>query len=195
MTRTDTPSIPEPAEDHGGGHEKAAAPPRADLKDAIGWVLLGIATLVGSVTMDRLEQQNINPYTAPGLLPGLLGLALILLGAMMAVRSWRRGALAPQRSEAPPAASTLEREQLRRVLVAIGLCLGYAVVLVGHGIPFWLASSVYVTGSILVFQRLSRDPAERRLDARAWIKALAIGVGISVLIWLVFEQVFLVRLP
>jgi len=29
---------------------------------------LGIAILIGSVTMDRLEKQGINPYTIPGLL-------------------------------------------------------------------------------------------------------------------------------
>ena len=42
---------------------------------------------------DRLEQQHINPYTVPGLLPGLLGLMMILLGTILALRSWRRGAL------------------------------------------------------------------------------------------------------
>ena len=65
----------------------------------------------------------------------------------------------------------------------------------GHGIPFWLASTIYVTASILVFQRISRDPAERRLDARAWGKALLIGACASVITWLVLERVFLVRLP
>ena len=79
--------------------------------------------------------------------------------------------------------------------IAIALCTGYGVVLVGHGIPFWLASTLYVTASILVFQRLSRDPVERRLDARAWAKALVIGACASVVTWLVFERVFLVRLP
>ena len=34
---------------------------------------------------------------------------------------------------------------------------GYGVVLVGHGLPFWLASTIYVTASILLFRRLSRD--------------------------------------
>src|SRR5205085_6756629 len=49
------------------GADEELAPPRADLKDAIGWVVFGIAVLVGSITMDRLEQQNINPVTVPGL--------------------------------------------------------------------------------------------------------------------------------
>src|SRR3954470_16051796 len=167
------------------------APPRADFKDAIGWVVLGLAVLVGSITMDRLAQQNINPVTVPGLLPGLLGVAVVRLGAVMGRRSWGRGAW----QEAAAPATVLQRETSKRVWVAIALCCGYGVVLVGHGLPFWLASTVYVTVSILVFQRLSADPAERRLDLKSCIKALVIGTAASVVTWLVFEQVFLVRMP
>ena len=171
--------------------DKEGRPPRADLKDAVGWITLGLAILVGSITMDRLAQQNINPVTVPGLLPGLLGIAMILLGGALGVRSLRRGALA----QTTPAASADEREQRKRVWIAIALCMGYGVVLVGHGIPFWLASTIYVTVSILVFQRISRDPAERQLSVMAWVKALVIGTAASVVTWLVFERVFLVRLP
>lgn len=165
--------------------------PRSDLKDAIGWVALGLAVLVGSLRMDRLEHQHINPYTVPGLLPGLLGLAMVLLGGVLGMRSWRRGALA----QALPPASELAREERKRVAIAVALCCGYGVVLVGHGIPFWLASSLYIAASILVFQRLSQDPAERRLGLRAGAKALVIAVTASLVTWLVFERVFLVRLP
>jgi hypothetical protein len=52
-----------------------------------------------------------------------------------------------------------------------------------------------VTLSILVFRRMSNDPLERRLTGRAWIQALVIGVLSSVVTWLVFERVFLVRMP
>ncbi|MCB2023688.1 MAG: tripartite tricarboxylate transporter TctB family protein [Burkholderiaceae bacterium] len=166
-------------------------PPLSDLRDAVGWAALGLATLIGSIRMDRLEQQHINPVTVPGLLPGLLGLAMLLLGLVLAVRSWRRGALL----QATPMPDPLAREQRKRVMVATALCLGYAVVLVGHGLPFWLASSIYVTASILVFQRLSPDPAQRRLSGRVIAQALVIGILASVVTWLVFERVFLVRLP
>ena len=186
---TDPGLVPEHSVAAGTDEEKAH--PRSDLKDAVGWIALGLATVIGSVTMDRLENQNINPLTVPGLLPGLLGAAMILLGAVLGLRSWRRGALA----QAVPPATPHQREQRKRVLVAVALCTGYGVVLVGHGIPFWLASTIYVTVSILVFNRLSHDPAERRLDARAWIRALVIGAAASVITYMVFELVFLVRLP
>jgi hypothetical protein len=172
-------------------HDEERMPPRADLADAAGWIALGIAVLAGSLAMDRLEQQHINPYTVPGLLPGLLGIAMILLGAVLALRSWRRGAF----TEPHPPAHADDREQRRRVWIVIALCVGYGVVLVGHGIPFWLASTLYVTASILILQRLSRDPQERRLSPRAWIQALVIGLVASLATHLVFQELFLVRLP
>jgi predicted cobalt transporter CbtA len=186
---TDPALVPEHSVTAGVDEERS--PPRADFKDAVGWIALGAAILIGSITMDRLEGQHINPVTVPGLLPGLLGIAMILLGGALGVRSWRLGAL----EQAMPARSADQREERKRVWIAIALCLGYGVVLVGHGIPFWLASTIYITASILIFLRLSRDPAERQLNTRAWVKALVIGAGASVVTWLVFEMVFLVRMP
>ena len=173
------------------GVEEEHQPPRSDFKDAVGWVVLGFAVVIGSITMDRLEQQNINPVTVPGLLPGLLGLAMLLLGAILGLRSWRRGAL----TQARPVATAHDREQRKRVWIAIALCVGYGVVLVGHGLPFWVASWIFVTAAVLIFQRISADVAERRLTARSWIKALVIGGCAAVITWLVFEKLFLVRLP
>jgi len=175
---------------HEGAHE-GRRPARADFHDAIGWTALGLVTVIGSIRMDRLTQQNINPLTIPGLLPGLLGAAMVLLGLVLGVRSWRRGAM----HETVAAPDPLARQQRKRVIIATALCLGYAVVLIGHGLPFWIASSIYVTTSILVFRRLSADPAERTLGKRVIAQALVIGVCSSVVIWLTFEHLFLVRLP
>jgi drug/metabolite transporter (DMT)-like permease len=172
-------------------HADAPIDPRSDLADGLGWIALGVAVLIGSVTMDRLERQHINPYTVPGLLPGLLGIAMILLGGILSLRSWRRGAL---RQAAAPQ-SPFAREERRRIWVVTGLCVGYAALLVGHGLPFWLASAIYVTGSILVLQRLARDEHERRLTPRLWLKALVIGLGAGAVTTLVFQELFLVRLP
>lgn len=196
MSETRVTSSNEPAgavaeRSDAGPDAEAPIHPKSDLRDAIGWIALGVAILIGSLTMDRLERQNINPYTVPGLLPALLGLMMMLLGGILAVRSWRRGAL-----RIPfPAAAADDREQRRRVWVVIALCMGYAVVLVGHGLPFWLASAIYVTASILILQRMSHDESERRLDARAWIKAVIIGVASGGITSLVFQELFLVRMP
>jgi hypothetical protein len=185
------PVAAQPQSGPDGPPAEAPIHPRDDLWDAAGWTALGLAILIGSIRMDRLEAQHINPYTVPGLLPGLLGIVMILLGGILGLRSWRRGAL---RLPLPPAAAH-EREQRRRIWIVMGLCLGYGVVLVGHGIPFWLASAIYVGGSILVLQLIARDPEERRLTPRAWAKAIAIGLASGVITSLVFQELFLVRMP
>jgi len=165
--------------------------PRSDFWHGIGWMVLGLAVLVGSVTMDRLESQHINPYTIPGLLPGLLGIAMMLLGGVLAVRSHERGAFAQARRPF----TEHQRETRKRVWIVIALCSAYSVVLVGQGLPFWLASTLFVTGSILIMQRMNRDPDERRLPPKLWLKAIAIGVIASVVTQIVFQDLFLVRLP
>jgi hypothetical protein len=175
---------------HPGADEEDITP-RSDFWQGAGWVALGAAVLVGSVTMDRLESQNINPYTVPGLLPGFLGVAMMLLGAVLAVRSWRRGALAEPREEF----TAHQREVRRRVWTVIALCAVYSVFLIGHGLPFWLASSLFVVGSILVLHRMKQDPEARRLTPRVVIKAVVIGVLAAVITQLVFQEIFLVRLP
>jgi sensor domain CHASE-containing protein len=164
---------------------------RGDFFGALGWAGLGVAVLTGSLMMDRLERQNINPYTVPGLLPALLGIAMIVLGSVLALRSWRRGALRMVR-----APITLDqRDERRRIWIVMALCVGYGALLIGHGLPFWLASTIYITVSILIVRRLSRDPEQRRLSVNAVVKAIVIGVCASLITQWVFQDLFLVRLP
>ena len=164
---------------------------RSDFLSAFGWMGLGIAILIGSVMMDRLEKQDINPYTIPGLLPGLLGIAMIILGALLAARSWRFGPLGPAVSGS---AFTPHAERKRLVLV-LGLCLTFGVVLVGHGLPFWLAAAIFVSAAILTLQSRQRRSTGQKLSLRMIVGAMAIGLGAGFAITLVFQELFLVRLP
>jgi hypothetical protein len=168
---------------------EAAADLRSDFLSALGWMGLGISILIGSVTMDRLEKQGINPYTIPGLLPALLGIAMTILGALLAARSWRPHLLASA-NRAP-----VDRAERRRLLLVLGLCLAFGVGLVGHGLPFWLAAAMFVTTAILCLQYQQRKSAGESLKLRRFISAAAIGLGAGVIITIVFQEIFLVRLP
>ncbi len=160
-----------------------AMPPRSDLLEAGAWLVLGTAVLVASIRMDRLEDQDVPPFGAPGLLPGLLGLALLVMGGLFAARSLRRGALTV------PVRPTVAAPG--RALLVIGLCVLFGTVLVGHGLPFWAAAAGFVTIAILLLRQGDR-PA---IGLRAILSALAVGLGAGLGITLVFQQVFLVRLP
>jgi hypothetical protein len=170
--------------------EQARALAASELRGGLVWVVFGIAVLALSWRMDRLEAQHINPYTVPGLLPGLLGIVMILLGGLLALRSWRRGG----RFVGGPAFA-MSGESARRLLLVVGLIVAYTVVLLGRGLPFWLGAAIYVTASIILLQAPQRAAEERRLTTVEVVKAVAIGLAAGWVITWVFQDAFLVRLP
>jgi hypothetical protein len=179
--------------EHDGGGPREADPKvaaRSELIQAAGWTALGAAALIGSLRMDRLESQHINPYTVPGLLPALLGITMMLLGILLALRSWRRGAL-----EARHAMFDFNAAEARRVALVLVLCIGFGVALVGHGLPFWLAAAIFVSIAIVALQRPSDPGARWSFSVRDALVAIVIGLCAGGAITLVFERIFLVRLP
>ena len=173
--------------------EARTVSPRSDLIAAFAWMIFGAAVLIGSLRMDRLEKQDINPYTAPGLLPGLLGIVTVLLGFLLALRSWRRlAAHSGEAAVATPATSSVEK---KRIVLVVGLCVVFAVGLVGHGLPFWAAAALFVTIAILSLQHVQRKSAGESLTLPIFCKTLAIGLGAGIVITLVFQELFLVHLP
>ena len=159
---------------------------RADLVSAVLWMLFGGAIAVGAWRMDRLENLNINKYEAPGLVPGLLGAAVFVLGVMLAVRAVRRGALGP--------AGRHDTSDWGRMALVIAAMLAYSLVLVGHGLPFWLVTGAFVTAFIFFFDR-ERQTALGRPAPRQFMLALIAGVATSAVVSFAFQEIFYVRLP
>jgi putative tricarboxylic transport membrane protein len=164
---------------------------RADLVTGVVLLILGIAVVVESYGMPRLEERSINPWTAPGLVPGLLGIILAVLGGAMALRSLAAGALRARTARSETEAREA-RAALGRLLLCLALCLGYAVLLVGR-VPFWLATGLFVLAFVVAFEWRREDAARARL---AKFAAAGILAGAAMLaIPYVFERLFLVRLP
>ncbi len=151
-----------------------------DRKFGLFWVLLGVAITAESWRMDRLEQQHINPWTVPGLVPGLLGLVIAIFGLVLLVRR-------PVAAEAPPPAEPW------RVAAAIAMTLAFGAGVVGSGVPFWLAAAGFVFGAIMVFEWPERRAAGTL--ARGALQAALIAAGAAAAVTLIFQELFLVRLP
>lgn len=160
--------------------------PAADLVWSLVWIAFGAVIVYGSWTMDRLEKMNINPYTAPGLVPGLLGAGILLMGAMLLVRAVRAGGF-KARQTADGAADPA------RLGLAVLLCLGYGAGLVGRGMPFWAATFLFVFVSVALFQWPERRA--RGEPGRGLAVAAACALGTALGVTLVFQELFLVRLP
>lgn len=184
-------SSPEQAPSASSHQPDVVVSPRTDFLSAFGWMGLGIAILIGSVMMDRLENQDINPYTIPGLLPGLLGIAMTILGALLAIRSWRPHLMRSTAADDTPA----NPAGRKRLALVLGLCLAFGVGLVGHGLPFWLAAAIFVTAAILSLQYQQRTAAEPDFGIRQVVTATAIGLGAGIVITIIFQELFLVHLP
>jgi hypothetical protein len=161
--------------------------PRADLVSAVLWMAFGGLIAVGAWRMDRLENLHINKYEIPGLVPGLLGAAILLLGAMLAARAIRQGALNPV-SRLPARAGTA------RMALVFAAMLIYALLLVGHGLPFWGATFGFVSAFIFFFDR-ERQTALGRGTGRQLLLALACGAVASGVVSMTFQDIFYVRLP
>lgn len=161
--------------------------PFADLISGSVWLALAIAIMSGSWTMDRLVHLKVPVYTVPGLVPGLLGLALAIMGALLIVRSIRAGALA---QAARPA---IRLRDHWRLLAALALCFIYPLGLLGSGLPFWLATAVFVAVFVFVFQFDERKAAGTVLRGAAFAAMFGLICGGAV--QYAFQELFLVRLP
>jgi len=157
---------------------------RSDLRGGAGWAGFGLLIVLGSLRMDRFESMGAQLYTMPGFVPGMIGAVVALLGLVLMLRGWWRLSHAAPPQAAPPE----ERLLNRRIAVTLVLALLYAGLLIGRA-PFWLVTALFVAAFVAAFM-----PADRSHRRRALVAAAA-GVLTSAVVTLVFEQVFLVRLP
>lgn len=168
-----------------------AEPPamiRADLVAGLFFIVLAVAMFFGAWTMDRLEVRRINPLTVPGLVPGMLAVALLICGLILTLRSMRTAA--PGGWQGLGAA--IISPAARRAAAVLLLTLTYTLVLVGW-LPFWLATGLFVFAFVMVFEAWLSEPRHSLAKTLPWALGLAI-VTAAVVTW-VFERLFLVRLP
>jgi hypothetical protein len=144
-----------------------------------------------AVNMPRMEENNINPYTVPGIVPAVLGIIIFTLALIMLFRSIKRSDFLPR----------LEKDQWRqllkdggtlRLLFTVIFCLVYSLLLIGH-IPYILATFLFVFAFILSFD-LKLDAtgmAAKKIVVRAFIQALLTAAVVSS----AFKYLFLVDLP
>lgn len=157
---------------------------RSELAAAAAWGALGAVILVASWRMDRLEDRGINPWSAPGLTPGVVGALMLLLALVLLLQAGR---------ERPTAEESPSPGSLRRSLLAIVLCVGFAGLALGHGLPFVAEGAAF----IFVFTALFSLPLWREQGRvlRGLGQTAVIAVAASAAISWLFESVFLVRLP
>jgi hypothetical protein len=158
-----------------------AAP--SDRIAGLGWIVFGALLLAESLRMERFESQGAAVFTMPGFMPGLLGAVLMVLGLLHVLRGRPSG-----KAQAARAGDTAERLLNGRALATMLLSVGYAVALVGH-VPYSLGTALYVGAFVAIFSAPGSS-----LKRRLLVGAIA-GVATAAAVTVVFEHIFLVRLP
>lgn len=169
--------------------DTAQQPTRADAWSGIVFVIFGLLIAFESWRMPRMEEFGSSIWSAPGVVPGMIGLSLTMMGAFLFLRARQAIGLAP-----PPR----QPGTVRRLLITLLLCFGFAYVAVGL-IPFVLAAFLFLFSFIMVFDREDRRAEGKPLSGRALYRRAALAFVISAIaawgITTVFEDIFFVRLP
>lgn len=159
---------------------------RTDFWTGIVLAAVGLAFAVGSWQMPRLEERGVNPMTAPGIVPGVLGVALFGLGLVLALRRYD-----PKHGRIGLRSIIGSGPERISLAVAFGLNVVFALVLVGR-VYFWIATFLYLATFMAIFGMVdtSRDALGKRA-ALILVVSSAMTAGIVYL----FETLFFVRLP
>lgn len=153
----------------------------ADRITAIALLCLGAAMTWGGYVMDRLEIRHIHPASIPGLVPMILGVAMMICAVALAVSADQT-----ERAEGDDAGSWPHF-----AFTAIWSCI-FAIGLVSR-LPFVVAAAIYVAGFTAWFLLPRAETQSARLKSGAWILVFAVVTAVSVSA--LFRYGFLVRLP
>lgn len=165
--------------------------PKADFVTSIIFIAFGIGVLVISIQMPRFEEQGVNRFSVPGIVPGFLGAVIALLGGVLFVRSIiRKGYRLGINRRALKGFFTAE--MTRRFALTILVSVAYAVGLIGR-INYEIATAIYIFAFIMIF-----DYRWKQRFAVQWKKVLVaavIAVLVAGAVGTTFRYLFLVNLP
>jgi putative tricarboxylic transport membrane protein len=164
---------------------------KADLVTSVVFIAFGISVLLISIGMPRLESQNVNPYSVPGIVPGFLGAVIAVLGFVLLLRSIiRKGYRFEITGEGLKA--WFRDDSARRLFLTLGLTLLYALVFIGR-LPYPVGTILFIFAFVVVFEFRRGVPLMKQ--KRMLLGAALVSVISGLSIWIVFRYLFLVSLP
>ena len=158
---------------------KMSTSSRSDLWGGVCWVALGIVILIESIRMERFDNMGATVYTYPGFVPGIISSVIVLLGVVMIFRGLK------SKVAVDPNAEPLIN---RRFVISLTCMLVFSLVLLAHA-HFLIATTFFVGAFTFLF-------ADEEIPLMKRISSASInGVISSCVVYFLFQEVFLVRLP
>lgn len=163
---------------------------KKDFITSIVLIVFSMTVVVMSYTMPRLERRGIDPFSAPGVVPGMIGAVLLCLALILFIRSIRQGGYRIFQKEIGD--QVQHQGAATRVLLTLFISLVYAIGFLGR-LDYSISTALYIFTFICLFEFDTRKTvlSQKRIILFALIQA----VVSSVLITLVFQKLFLVDLP
>ena len=152
---------------------------RSDLWGGFCWVAVGAFILMESIRMERFDNMGATIYTYPGFVPGIISSVIVLLGLVMIIRGLK------SKVGIDANAKALIN---RRVVISLTCMLVFSLVLLAHA-HFLIATTFFVGTFTFLFAN-EETPLMKRLTS-----ASINGVTSSCVVYFLFQEVFLVRLP
>lgn len=160
---------------------------RVDLMSGLFVTALGAGALVEAYNMPRYESRGVDPYTVPGVTPGLVSAVLLIFGLLLAFRALRGGG-----TGAGVTIHQWDKGAVLRIGATLGLTLAYGLLLFGN-VPFVAATTVFIFSFVFAMEAINPD---RKLSLpMVGIAALALALVAAFGIDFVFRELFLVRFP
>ncbi|MBX2806545.1 MAG: tripartite tricarboxylate transporter TctB family protein [Hyphomicrobiales bacterium] len=157
--------------------------PGADRIASLVFFALGAAMTYGGYAMDRLEIRQIHPASIPGLVPIILGVALMVCAVLLALQAGNDA----EQTDGPPDVSWTD------LFCALAFCCVYAAAMVGQ-MPFGVATALFVTAFSGWFL-WPEAGASASVRIRVAVGVILFGIAVSAAISVLFRYAFLVRLP
>ena len=165
--------------------------PKADFVVSILLMLFGIWIVIHSLQMPRFQNLGANPFSVPGIVPGVLGTIIFVLSLAVFIRSLRRKGyqLGLSRDKVK---RYIEDPSTQRMLLTTLICVIYGLAMIGH-MNYYLATFLFVLFFLLLFQFRSVENAVTR--RKMMITAVVQAVLTAAVVGSVFRYLFLVDLP
>ncbi len=162
---------------------------RTDLIIGLIVTCLGLFAFIGSWQMPRFENRGADPFTVPGLTPGLIGIVITVLGLMLLLRAIRGYAVAG--ANEPTITKWTASSRLRTVFTVVAVII-YATLLFGR-MHFVLATSIFVFAFTFGSEWINNE-RKHSLPVTALL-SLVLAICAAFAIHYIFTSIFLVRLP
>jgi len=156
---------------------------KADFFTSIFLFLLGLIVFIISIRMPTFRELGANPYSAPGIVPMILGVIIVIMGAILFTRSviskGYKISLSFQGLKL-----FFKNNSIKRLFIALFLSVFYVILL--WKINYFLLSTLYIFLFVWSFELKTK---------KTLFFALLEAVLIAACISYVFRYLFLVTLP